>query len=275
MSFVLVTKRRLNLLFFVAISCISYSILTGCGTTAKNVYTPREWCNLFKQAGDWVPLPYPESAYRPGSIIEVTDNVTRWIDHLESCKYPDEALMYEKSTIPKLTFTKAMKLGGNAFINLKGITAGPKFDRISKIHLEVRDHGVDYLKLLHLRVWMQKPENLENVSSICMDELKKPDMYLVTEAFRVSKGTYTLFDEKEAAIKLSVPALGDLLKFEPGVNYNVEADGKLTIEEPVYFAVRRVVRVGEDFETRGLDLPEPEPADAKIEKLFFRAAGVK
>ena len=179
----------------------------------------------------------------------------------------------EKSVIPSMNFSKSASFGANAVINFKGITAGPAFNRVSKVLLEVKDHGVDYLKLLHFKDWLMDPDNRSSVSPVCMDELKKPDVYLVTEAFRVSKGSYSLLDEKGAMIKLTLPKLGELLKFEPDVKYKVEADGKLTIDETVFFAVRRVVRVGNDFLARDPSQPEQEAADLKIEKLFMRSAG--
>jgi len=66
-----VPKERVFLIFLLIIllggSTISFQ---GCAQTAvKNTYTPTEWRDMLKQAGDWVPLPYPESAFRPGSII--------------------------------------------------------------------------------------------------------------------------------------------------------------------------------------------------------------
>ena len=43
----------------------------------------------------------------------------------------------------------------------------------------------------------------------------------------------------------------------------------MIIDRPVYFAIRKAVRVGPDFEPKG---PMDETGDAKIEKLFFKSA---
>ena len=101
-----------------------------------------------------------------------------------------------------------------------------------------------------------------------MDQRLKPDYYLITEAFRVSKAKYTLYDKAGVAIKIETPVLKEFLQVQPDVKYEVTSDGSLVIEQPVYFAVRKTARVGEDFDARGAT----EEVDAKIEKLFFKIA---
>ncbi|WP_305045005.1 hypothetical protein [Geoalkalibacter sp.] len=244
----------------------------GCAPKAPEVYSPQEWLEMFKAAGGWVPLPFPDSKYRPGSIIQVDANGIRWIDHLESCRFPEEVLRPEPSIFPQISFTKARELRADALINIKGISAGPAFSKVKKVSLEVQEHGADAFRLLNMKVWLEDPDNRAKVSAVCQDELAKPNRFLVTEAFRVSKGVYTLHDATGAAIKLKTPALGSLLKFEPDVKYEVSGDGRLVIEQPVIFAVRRAVAIGSNFEILGPSAAQPETADAQIEKLFRKAS---
>ena len=245
--------------------------LQGCAHTVKNTYTPTEWQEVLKQAGGWVPLPYPESAFRPGSIILVTDKTIRWIDHLETCRYPSAILEPEKSRIPNISFEKAVDFGVNAVIGYKGIRAGPKFSNVSKVSLEVQDHDVEYLRLIRFKEWVNDPANKSKISPGCMDELGKPDRYLVTDAFRVSKGTFTLLDQTGAALDLSTPVLKEVLQISGDVKYEITSNGKLVIDTPVYFAVRRAVRMQGEFEPR--DPAQIETADAKIERLYLKAVG--
>ena len=244
------------LIVFVAVRC----------KQPGDVYSPKEWRDLFAKAGGWTPLPFPDSKYRPGSIIKVMEDDIRWIDDLEACRYPlDE--FEKKSYIPSITFTKQWEFNGSAVINFKGIKAGPKFDQVSKVRMEVIDHGADAFGLMRLKVWMEDQKNREKVSQACMDQLLKPDYYLITEAFRVSKAKYTLYDKSGVAIKIETPVLKDLLQFQPEVKYEVTSEGSLVVEQPVYFAVRKAVRVGQDFDTKG----PAEEADATIERLFFKS----
>ena len=243
----------------------------GCShAPISNVYTPEEWRNMLKEAGDWVPLPFPESTFRTGSIIMVTETSIRWIDDLTSCHYPAEILDPEKSRIPNISFNKAMQFGADAVIGYKGIEAAPGFSKVSKVNFEVLDHGVDRIRMIRFKDWINDPENKKRVSPSCMQELAKPNRYLVTEAFRASKATYTLIDQTGGAMKLSVPTLKDVLKISGNVKYSVDSEGKLTIEEPVYFAVRRAIPMGDDLELR--DPSGAKTGDSKIEALFFKNA---
>jgi hypothetical protein len=253
----------------ILLAVISLATTAGCNPAMSKVYAPTEWRDMLKEAGDWVPLPFPESAFRPGSIIMVTETSIRWIDDLSSCRYPADILDPEKSRIPNISFNKAMEFGANAVVGYKGIAAEPGFSKVSKVNFEVLDHGVEYLRLIRFKDWINDPENKKKVSPSCMQELAKPNRYLVTEAFQASKAAYTLFDQSGAAMKLSLPLLKDLLKVSAGLKYSVDTNGKLVIEEPVYFAVRKAIRMGDDFEPR--DPSGAKTSDAGIEALFFKS----
>jgi len=72
---------------FAAMLCLFVVFAVGC-KTMRNVYSPEELIKIFRDAGGWTPLPFPDSKYRPGSIIKVTDDGIRWIDDLTACRYP-------------------------------------------------------------------------------------------------------------------------------------------------------------------------------------------
>lgn len=254
-----------------ALLCLFMVFSPGCpsGIRIITVYQPKELVEFFREI-NFTPLPFPDSKYKPGAIIRVTDDI-KYVDDLTSCGYPLSEFQ-EEGYIPPIIFTKKVEFGASAIINIKGVTTGPNFERISKVRLEITDHGADAFRLIKLKVWMEDPDNIGKVSQVCMDELLKKDVYLITEAFRVSKAKYTLYDKTGAAIKIETPVLGNLLKFQPDVKYEVTSDGSLVIEQPVYLAVRKAVRIGEDFQTLKRPGGESETADAKIEKLFFKTA---
>jgi hypothetical protein len=247
--------------------------LAGCKNVqdVQDIYSPEEWRKLLDGAGGWVPLPFPDGKYRPGSIIQLDENGLRWIDHLSSCRYPDQFV--ERGSIPAISFTKSTAFGAEVLLNYAGIEAGPGFDRIKRVTFSVSEHSADALKLLALRVWQEEPANQRTISQACMEELARPDMYLVTEAFVVSRGTYSLFDETGAKLKLTAPALSQFLSLGGEVGYEVTADGGLTISEPAVFAVRRALRVDDGFTVLGPENgagEEAEAADAGIAALYLQ-----
>jgi len=240
----------------------------GCPPPLANIYTPSEF-NTFLKSHNWIPLPFPDSKFIPGSIIRVTDEEIRWIDDLTSCGYPLPEFV-APSYIPSITFDKAIAIDTSAMISIKGIETGAEFNKVKKIHLELTDHGADALRIIRLQTWMQDPNNRGKVNDLCMNELLNPDTYLVTEVMRVSKGKYTLVDETGSQIKLKLPTISNFIKIDPSVKYNITVDGSLVIEKPVYFAVRNAVRVGDGFATLGEPGQSQETADAKIEKIFLK-----
>ena len=235
----------------------------------EDVYTPKEWLEIFEKAGGWTPLPFPDSKYRPGAIISVSDNGIRWIDNLDACGFPLAEFAQPRYS-PTIIFEKAWEFNGSALINFKGISAGPGFNRISKIRMEIKDYGADAFRLLKLRVWLEDPDNRAKVSQVCLDELNNDGTYLINEAFRVSSGKYMLFDETGFSIKLEAPVLKHLLQFQPEVKYTIATDGSLIIEQPAIFAVRKAKRVDDSFMTLGPPDKELETADNKIEQLFIK-----
>jgi len=251
--------------------CLIFVTLVSCNKS--DVYTPDELLKLFKKAG-FTPLPFPDSKYRPGSIISVDENGIRWVDDLQACRYPMSEFE-EPSYIPNITFEKAWEFKGSALIDFKGVSAGPNFDKISKIRMEIKDHGADAFRTIKLKVWEEDPYNRNSVSQACMDELKKPNRYLISEAFRVSKGKYTFYDKFGASIKLETPILKSLLQFKPDVKYEITSDGSIVIEQPAYFAVRKAQRIEGGFELLGKAGIEPEFADSKIEQLFIKTHPIK
>ncbi|MDH5217594.1 MAG: hypothetical protein OEX19_07855, partial [Gammaproteobacteria bacterium] len=164
------------------------SPLASCEKSeVANLYSPQEWRDLLEEAGGWAPLVFPDSKYEPGSIIQVKKSGIRWIDHLSSCRYPPEAISPKEGLIPNIRFTSSWEIDASAMLNIKNISAGPQFDKVKKVHLAVQDHGADAFHLIRFRIWQQDPANRDKFSSLCMDELAKPDHYLVTEAFRISR----------------------------------------------------------------------------------------
>lgn len=241
-------------------------IFIGC-TDTTNLYSINEFRELFDNAGGWTPLPIPDSKYCPGAIVMITDKI-KFIDDLTSCKYPLNEFEL-KSYVPNIVFTKSWELKAEAMINYSGIGAGPEFEKVSKVRVEVQDQGADSFRILKLKVWMQDLENQKKVSNVCMEELLKPNRYLITEAFRVSKGKYTLLDKTGAAVKLKTGIIGNFLKLEPSVKFQITTDGAIVIEQPAYFAIRYAIRVDEGFENLGATGSLPEIGDSKIEKLFY------
>jgi hypothetical protein len=266
-------KSGLGRILVTAALALTFSSASVCKSDMTGVYSPKELMKVLKKAGGWTPLIIPGSNYQPGTIIRVKGNEVYYVDDLSSCGFPLSEFQINPYT-PPVTFTKAVEVEASAIINVKGIKAGPGYSRVSKVRFEVVDQGADAFKLIKLKDWMANPDNQSRMSKSCINALSQPDTYLVNEAFKVSKGKYTLYDKSGVAIQITTPLIKELFQIEPDIKYTVESDGSMLIEQPVYFAVRIVQRIGSDFAVLSRPDGEPETADiGMLEKIFLQNAG--
>jgi len=268
-------KDRLVRIIAITALAVAFSSASFCGGGGDDVYSPKELIKVLKKAGGWTPLTIPGSNYQPGTIIKIDQKKhVYYIDDLSSCGIPISEFQINPYT-PPVTFTKAVEVGASALINVKGIKAGPSYSRVSKVRFEIADQGADAFQLIKLQDWMANPDNQSRMSKSCAKALSQPDTYLINEAFKVSKGKYTLYDKSGVAIKITTPLINELFQIEPDIKYTVESDGSMLIEQPVYFAVRTVQRVGSNFVVLNRPSGEPETADNVLEKIFLQNVGKK
>lgn len=254
----------------------------GCNGVDKpaDAYRLGEWVEVFKGNGNWHVVRVPDSKLVPGSIVKITEaEGLSWIDSLESCGVPQALLragasggsddrLVARGASPKMNFTKQTEFGAEAMVNIAGVKAGPEFGNVNRISLKIGDNGGDALRLIAFQEWVRRNET--QFARACVEELAKPDRYLVAESFRISSATYTFYDSTSAKIKLTLPQIGKLVQFEPNVKYAVTPEGDLTIDQDVYVAIRRAVRSGGGFETLGR--PATETAGDDLLAKYNQAA---
>jgi len=87
----------------------------------------------------------------------------------------------------------------------------------------------------------------------------------VSEAFRVSKGSYELLDRNGAKVAVSAAAAGRSVSGEIGGS--ISSSGTLNVAEDFYFGVRRVKQLAPgSFATLGSD-PQSVPEADKMLQL--------
>lgn len=242
-----------------------------CQPPMTDVIMPQCLRDFFGQPenASWVLLPIADSTFLPGSIIEVRYSgpirSIAWIDELKEC-YPPEAIKIISGNVPGINLTGNRQFNTSLLLDIYGWKPGAEFSRVRNVVFEINGVGTERLGLLHLRNWDE--QNYDKLSKACKDEMEackgNPNRYIVCEAFIVKKGTYTLKDNTGAAIKLDTPAaIGKFVKIGGNVKYDVTREGKLVIDNPVVFAVRRAVKCGRITEPVPLiEMAEKEKPDA-------------
>ena len=254
-------------------ACVVALTLPRCND-AGDVYSLAEWRDVLKGNGNWHFVKVPDSKLVPGSIVKITkDDGLSWIDSLQSCGIPAALLagldagnpdaLVIRGASPKIEFKKSKEYSADAVLNVAGIKAGPEFNNLGKVALTIGDNGGDALRLIRLKSWIQA--NAAAFNPACLDELQKPDRYLVAKSFRFSSATYSFFDKSGAKVKLTVPQLGKIVQLEPNVKFEVTTEGNLKIDEPMYVAVRQAISSNGDFNTLGTESASPVSGDAVLE----------
>jgi len=251
----------------VGILIVSVSLL-GCNGGIKGVMQPSELSKLLDESDGWAMLPIPDSKYKPGTLINATDQGVRYVGNFEECGIPQEILKLVPGQAPKVTFSKATQFGAEAVANIKGVDAGIGFNKLKWAQLSVEEQGADALDLIRLSVWMTNPENSDKIPAVCLSWLEQPNTYLINEAFRISKGKYLLFDTTGAKVVLTNAMLKEFFDIGGNAKVGVTSDGELEFTETVYLAVRKARRAGSGlFETLGSPSPPGDLADPILKRL--------
>ncbi len=225
---------------------------------------------------NWAPLTTPNSNYTPGAIISVTTDETRWWGNLEDC-FPEGVLKKAYGSAPSVHLVSSREFTLEALLKIFGIGFTGSLKNVKKVVLDVTDYGTDSLNMIKLIAWDKANPN--KINEGCVDILNKESIYIVQEAFIVKKATYSLPDEKGGTIKLDQTNIGDVT-FGGGATVNATNDGKLEIDKPTVYAVKKVARVGYGMHVQWIPIKrlgtsEFETADKQIMKLFASGAPMK
>jgi hypothetical protein len=210
-------------------------------------------------ADTWVVLPRPDSKMKPGSAIRVTEEGGKarvaWLGDFRTCGLTDADLGFTRGKFPPMAQTTSVNLGADAVLAVQGVQIGPQFDKVKSTKLTITESGGDAIDLFALRIWLATPGNRNRLGAVCESFFQQPNVYLVTESYRVSKGKYELLDKNGAKLSLKVPA--NLLPVQLSASAGVTADGSMEFNDNFYIAVRRAREITPgSFQTLGqADVP--------------------
>jgi hypothetical protein len=226
--------------------CTATLAFKACGATPDSVAEPMFG---FYKANHWIPLPLPDSRFAPGTIFSFTPQTgIRYVSDLATCGVPNDIVSAVPGTSGKLIFNKEAEYGADAVLKMKGVTAGPEFSKVKKTTLEQDDHGPSSLNLIKVQIWMTDPKNTSTFPEVCTSYLSRPDIFVVQEAYRISRGKYTLVDNTNAKIAVKGLRAGPV-SIEPSAQVKISNDGALEFTDTLYTAIRRVKRVSGDWQT--------------------------
>jgi hypothetical protein len=111
--------------------------------------------------------------------------------------------------------------------------------------MQIEASGGDAVDYRALTIWLAHPNTARRLSRVCSDFLAQEDIYLVTEAFRISKADYRLVDRDGAKLAVTGAAFGQV---------DPSSSSTLSVTDDLYFGVRGVKALAP-----GLSEPGREP----------------
>jgi hypothetical protein len=217
-------------------------ILTGIGlaaavsiSVAQTIFNPRPLKEFLEENG-WVSLPIPDKRMGPGSVIKVTKEGSavsfQWLGDLRRCGITDAEFRFVRGKYPAIgigqSFGVRTSVAAGFIAKLEGTV---DFEKAGRAIIQIEDSGGDAVDLDALTIWMAKPSTAQRLPQACRIFLAQENIYLVSEAFRISKASYGLVDKNGAKLAVTGGAFG-----RPGSG----SSGTLSVIDDLYFGVRRV-----------------------------------
>jgi hypothetical protein len=196
----------------------------------------------FLEENGWVALPLPDRRMGPGSIIKVTRKdgavTMQWLGDLRRCGIPDRELRYVRG---KYSSGNGDSFGIKASIAMRYIArleGTADFENAGGAIMQIEASGSDAVDFDTLTNWMARSDAAQRMPRTCNEFLAQEDIYLVSEAFRISKARYGLVDKNGAKLTITGGAFGQA---------GSRSSSTLSVVEDLYFGVRHVKQLALDL----------------------------
>lgn len=259
------------------------AFLVGCPKPLSDISDPKKVRAL---CADWggVPLVIPDSRYKPGALFllrkDKPPSLLNTNEILGVCGIPNDLVdpKNAQSSPVSLSSTASAEYKASAVLSFNpGITAGPDWDKVSKVTLDMNSVNAASMQIAELNVYLG--EHRQTFSEACKTELKKPDYYFVGEALVVANTTFTLEDSNSAKLGVTAANVGKFVKFDPSVSYTVTEKGEIKIPDASTVCVHQAVLDPNTlaFGTLGGPGPErtPGPGDQQLLDVYNKTTGAK
>jgi hypothetical protein len=211
-------------------------------SAAQTTFQPLPLKQFLEENG-WVSLPLPDKRMGPGSVIKVTKKdgavTMQWLGDLRRCGITDREFRYDRGKYSAIGIRESFGVKASiaaGYIAKLGGTAD--FEKAGDAIMQIDDSGGDAVDFDALTNWMAKPGAAERMPRTCNNFLSEENIYLVSEAFRISKARYGLADKNGAKLAVTGGAFGQA---------GLRSSGTLSVVDDLYFGVRRVKQLGPDL----------------------------
>jgi len=176
-------------------------------SAAQTIFQPLPLKQFLEENG-WVSLPLPNKRMGPGSVIKVTKKdgavIMQWLGDLRRCGITDREFRYVRGKYSAIgigeSFGMKASIAAGFIAKLEGTA---DFEKAGGAIMQIEDSGGDAVDFDALTNWMAKPGAAQRMPQVCNNFLAQEDIYLVSEAFRISKARYGLVDKSGAKLAVT------------------------------------------------------------------------
>jgi hypothetical protein len=197
----------------------------------------------FLEENGWVALPVPDKRMAAGSVIKVTEKdgavVMQWLGDMRRCGITDRQFLYVRGKYSAIGIGESFGIKASVAAGyISKLEGTADFERAGGAIMQIEDSGGDAVDFDALTNWMARPGAAQRMPQVCNNFLAQEDIYLVGEAFRISRASYGLVDKNGTKLTVTGGAFGQA---------GSRSSGTLSVKDDVYFGVRRVKQLSPDL----------------------------
>jgi hypothetical protein len=186
-----------------------------------------------------------------------TSVVMQWLGDLRRCGITDREFRYARGKYPAIGIGKSFgtkaSVAAGFIAKLEGTV---DLEKAGGAIVQIEDSGGDAVDFDALTNWIAKSGATRRMPQVCTSFFIQEDVYLVSEAFRISKASYGLVDKDGAKLAITGGAFGQ-----------AGSAGTLSVIDDLYFGVRRVKQLGPDLFEPGSGPRTVPEADSLLRRM--------
>jgi hypothetical protein len=247
--------------FILALGGVVALVATAASFSAAQTTFHPPPLKQFLEENGWVSLPLPDKRMGPGSVIKVAlkddSIVMQWLGDLRRCGITDREFRYVRGKYPAIGIGKSFgtraSIAADFIAKLDGTA---DLEKAGGAIIQIEGSAGDAVDFDALTNWIAKSGAARRMSQVCNSFLIQEDVYLVSEAFRISKASNGLVDKNGAKLAITGGAFGQ-----------AGSSGTLSVIDDMYFGVRRVKQLGPNLFEPGLGPRTVPEADSLLRRL--------
>jgi hypothetical protein len=163
----------------------------------------------------------------------------QWLGDLRRCGITDREFRFVRGKYSAMGIGDSFAIKASIALRYVAKLGGTAdFEKAGGAIMRIEDSGGDAVDFDALTNWMARSGAARRMPQACNNFLTQEDIYLVTEAFRISKASYGLVDKNGARLTITGGAFGQA---------GSRSSNTLSVVDDLYFGVRHVKQLAPDI----------------------------